>query len=93
MGVACADDNSTSTTTNTPAYNQGYYYGTQGTNKCGTTDATGKGFDAKPRSQYQLNKRDEQNKKFEQCLNGYTDGLNATKGNSTTSSDTSSNNH
>lgn len=71
LGIAGADGNSTTTTTgnNTPAYNWGYTFGTQGNNQCGTTNTTGKGggFGA--------------NKKLEDCNKGYTDGYNATHNN------------
>lgn len=54
-GTAMAQDN-------TPAYNWGYTYGTQGNNQCGTENKNGRG----------------ENRKLEDCNRGYVDGYNAT---------------
>ncbi|MBP3367573.1 MAG: hypothetical protein J6K96_11410 [Treponema sp.] len=83
LGIAGAEDNSTTTTTtttttgttNSRAYNDGRNFATQGVNQCGTTKETGKRMYSIPRDQYQFQKNQEQDKKYDDCLNGYYDGL------------------
>lgn len=75
LGIAGAQGKSTSTTTetkNSPAYNWGFTYGTQGNNQCGTTEQTGKGASEGSTRGSQANQN------LQDCNRGYVDGYNAT---------------
>lgn len=81
LGIAGAEDNSTTTTTtttgttNSRAYNDGRNFATQGVNQCGTTKETGKRMYSTPKTDSQLRQNQNQDKKYDDCLNGYYDGL------------------